>query len=251
MKKSMKIISLLCTLLMFTGVFSVFAAAAEPADATIADENIPAVEEQVAGTLVAAEDGSEIEVDAESNSYDTNGDGSVTPAEIASVFSKYIFAPADTLEGYADEIANASTFTVTVTKDGVSTVYIAVPVEDYPQLFNAGVFDETVQKLCEAQNEYKTDDMTLMSYEHIAGELAMHAAVYAVTYLIGADREDNRFHSYYDSAKVAELNLDEERVSSGFIDFFGKLISFFHKLLSFLSNFNAESINLRDFAGNR
>ena len=29
---------------------------------------------------------------------------------------------------------------------------------------------------------YKEDGMTLMSYEHIAGELALHAAVYAVTY---------------------------------------------------------------------
>ncbi|MBQ6020371.1 MAG: hypothetical protein IJL26_09365, partial [Clostridia bacterium] len=164
MKFKFRFTAVLCALLCMTGVLPFFAAAAD--NDAIDPTDVSAVEEQVAGELVGAEDGSEIAVENDANLYDTNGDGSVTPAEIASVFSKYIFAPEESLEGYADQITDASVFTVTVTKDGVSTVYIAVPIEDYPQLFNAGVFDETVRKLAEKQNEYKTEDMTLMSYEH-------------------------------------------------------------------------------------
>lgn len=245
MKLSFKLIAVLCSLLCLSGVFSVFVCAVD--EDMIDPEDISTVEEQVAGELVGAEDGSDITVENNANIYDADGDGSVTPAEIASVFAKYAFASEESLEGYADDIAEASTFTVTVTKDGVSTVYIAVPVESYPQLFNSGVFDETVQKLAEKQDEYKTEDMTLMSYEHIAGELALHAALYAAAYLVGGDKEDSKFHSYYESAKTADLNIDEERVSSGFIDFIGKLITFFHKLLAFFNNFDPHMINLNDF----
>lgn len=245
MKKTVKLTALLCSLLCLMSVFPVFAAAAADDDALTPDE-VRTVEEQVVGELVGAEDGSEIDVASDANIYDTNSDGSVTPVEIASVFSKYIFADSASLEGYAEQIADASAFTVTVTKDGVSTVYIAVPIESYPQLFNAGVFDETVKKLAEKQQEYQTEDMTLMSYEHIAGELALHAAIYAATYLLGGDREDSTFHSYYDSAKVADLNVDEERVSSGLLDFIGKLLTFFHKLFSFFESFDVDSVNLND-----
>lgn len=246
MKKTMKLTALLCSLLCLMSVFSVFAAAAATDEDALAPEEIRTVEEQVVGELVGAEDGSQIDVASDSSVYDTNGDGNVTPVEIASVFSKYIFADSASLEGCGEQIADASTFTVTVTKDGVSTVYIAVPVESYPQLFNAGVFDETVKKLAEKQEALKTEDMTLMSYEHIAGELALHAAIYAATYLLGGDREDSTFHSYYDSAKVADLNVDEDRVSSGLLEFIGKLLTFFHKLFSFFESFDIGSVNLND-----
>ena len=234
MKSVRKWVALLCCMLCLTGLCAPAALAAE--EEALDGDAAAVVEAQVAGTLTAAEDGSEITVDT-TEIYDTNGDGSVTAAEIAGVFSQYAFARADSLEGYADKIAEASTFTVTVTKDGVSTVYIAVPVEDYPQLFNAGVFDETVAKLVEAQGAYQADGMTLMTYEHIAGELALHAAVYAVTYLVGADQDGSLFHSYYESARIADLNVDENRLPSGILSFFGKIVTFFNRILSFFSRF--------------
>lgn len=241
-KTAFKLTAIICSLLCLTGVFSVFAAAAD--DDAIAPDDVSVVEEQVAGELVGAEDGSEIAVNSEANIYDTDGDGKVTPSEVAGVLSKYMYADKDSLEGYADEIADASTFTVTVTKDGVSTVYIAVPIEDYPQLFNSGVFDDTVYKLYEKQNEYKTEDMSLMSYEHIAGELALHAAVYAVTYLIGSDKEGTQFHSIYESAKVADLNIDEDRIPSGLIKFIGAIISFFQRLFSFFEKVTPGNVKI-------
>ena len=225
-------IALLCCALCVCGLLAPAALAAE--EAPLDEDAAAAVEAEVAGALTAAADGSEIAVDTAAI-YDADGDGNVTAAEIAGVLSKYAFAKEEDLAGYADQIAAGSTFTVTVTKDGVSTVYIAVPVEDYPQLFNAGVFDETVEKLAQTQGEYQEDGMTLMTYEHIAGELALHAAIYALTYMAGADREGNVFHSFYESARVADLNVDESRAPSWFLEFVGRLVTFFNRIVSFLN----------------
>ena len=229
-----KIIAVFCCCLLVCGLLAP-AALAEDADGAVLDAaDVQTVETEVAGALVGAEDGAQVAVDA-SGLYDTDGNGSVTAFEIAGVLSQYAFAKEEDLAGYADQIAADTTFTVTVTQDGVSTVYIAVPVERYPQLFNAGVFDETVQKLADGQEATGTDGMTLMSYEHIAGELALHAAAYAVTYMLGGDQDGSAFHSFYESARVADLNVDESRLPSGVIDFFGKLITFFNRIISFFN----------------
>jgi hypothetical protein len=232
MKSIRKIIALLCCVLCMTGMLTTVALAQdEPLD----ENDAQTVETEVIGALVGAEDGAQIEAET-AGLYDTDGNGKVTAAEIAGVLSKYAFAKEETLAGAADAIAADATFTVTVTKDGVSTVYIAVPVEDYPQLFNAGVFDETVKKLAEAQEAYKEDGMTLMSYEHIAGELALHAAVYAVTYMLGADQDGSVFHSFYESARIADLNVDENRAPGWFLEFFGKIVAFLNQILAFFNS---------------
>lgn len=231
MKSFRKIIALLCCCLLAAGLLAP-AVFAEEANTALDAADVQAVETEVVGALVGAQDGAQVAVDAASL-YDTDGNGKVTAFEIAGVLSKYAFAKEDDLAGYADQIAADSTFTVTVTQDGVSTVYIAVPVESYPQLFNAGVFDETVQKLAETQAAEQTDGMTLMSYEHIAGELALHAAAYAVTYMLGGDQDGSVFHSFYDSARIADLNVDESRLPSGVLEFFGKLVTLFNRVLSF------------------
>lgn len=231
MKTFRKCIALLCCALLLAGLTAP-AVFAEGDNVLLDAEDVQAVETEVVGALVGAEDGAQVSVDAASL-YDTDGNGQVTAFEIASVLSQYAFAKEEDLAGYADQIAADSTFTVTVTQDGVSTVYIAVPVERYPQLFNAGVFDETVQKLAETQAAEQTDGMTLMSYEHIAGELALHAAAYAVTYMLGGDRDGSVFHSFYESARIADLNVDESRLPTGMIDFFGKLVTLFNRILSF------------------
>ena len=233
MKSLRKWIALLCCALCLCGLCAPAALAAE--EAPLDEDAAIVVEAEVAGTLTGAEDGSEIAVETDAI-YDANGDGKVTGAEIAGVLSKYAFAKEDDLTGYADQIAADSTFTVTVTKDGVSTVYIAVPVENYPQLFNAGVFDDTVARLAEGQTAYAADGMTLMTYEHIAGELALHAAVYAVTYLVGADQDGSPLHTYYDNARIADLNVDESRAPSSFLEFIGKIVTFFNRILSFLNS---------------
>jgi len=232
MKSIRKIIALLCCVLCMTGMLTTVALAQdEPLD----ENDAQTVETEVIGALVGAEDGAQIEADT-AGLYDTDGNGKVTAAEIAGTLSKYAFAKADDLAGAADAIAADATFTVTVTKDGVSTVYIAVPVEDYPQLFNAGVFDETVKKLAEAQEAYKEDGMTLMSYEHIAGELALHAAVYAVTYMPGGDQDGSTFHSFYESARIADLNVDESRAPGWFLEFFGRIVTFLNRILAFFNS---------------
>ena len=233
MQSIRKLIALLCCALCLTGLFTTVGLAQ---DQPLDENDARTVETEVIGALVGAEDGAAIEADT-AGLYDTDGNGKVTASEIAGTLSKYAFAKADDLAGAADSIAADSTFTVTVTKDGVSTVYIAVPVEDYPQLFNAGVFDETVKKLAEAQQTYGGDGMTLMTYEHIAGELALHAAVYALTYMAGGDADGSTFHSFYESARIADLNVDENRAPGWFLEIFGKIVTFFNRILSFFNRF--------------
>ena len=234
MRSFRKSIAVFCCFLCLIGLLAPAVFAEEAGGAALDDADAQTGAAEVAGALVGAQDGAQVSVDAASL-YDTDGNGKVTAFEIAGVLSKYAFAKEEDLAGYADRIAADSTFTVTVTQDGVSTVYIAVPVECYPQLFNAGVFDETVQKLAETQAAEQTDGMTLMSYEHIAGELALHAAAYAVTYMLGGDQDGSAFHSFYESARVADLNVDENRVPAGVLAFFGKLVTLFNRILSFFS----------------
>ncbi len=234
MKTFKKIVAVICAALMMTGVLSVAASAAD-GEKALDESGIKAVETQVAGALIAAEDGAMIESDADLP-YDADGDGKVTALEIASVLGDYVFADEESLAGYADRIADDSTFTVTVTKDGKSTVYIAVPVEKYPQLFNAGVFNETVKKLAEKQDGIKTDDMDLMKYEHIAGELALHAAIYAATYFAGGEDEGNIFHDFYELSRIADLNVDEQRAPGALIRFIGLLVTFFNTIAAFFAS---------------
>ena len=65
-----------------------------------------------------------------------------------------------------------------------------------------------------------------MSYEHIAGELALHAIVFAVTdSLMGATGTKNEFIlKMYNKAVLAELNYDEARLPSEIMSMLGVLI---------------------------
>lgn len=65
-----------------------------------------------------------------------------------------------------------------------------------------------------------------MSYEHIAGELALRAIVFAVTdSLMGATGTKNEFIlKMYNKAVFAELNYDEARLPSEIMSMLGVLI---------------------------
>ena len=155
----------------------------------------------------------------------------VTPASLIDIMSKYVFVRIDNAGDIAALIANSSDFTYDVVTDGRGTVYIRVDIEKNPQIFNYAVFRNLVEDLYAKQGEemLKNADGSadyLMSYEHIAGELALHALVYALT--SGALRltgnRGDRLISLYRSAKEAELNYNESRLPAPMIAFFGKVL---------------------------
>ena len=150
----------------------------------------------------------------------------------ASDYSKYLFIPVENPDEVAAIIAESCEFDYSLVSDGKGTVYIKVNVEENPEIFNFSVFRNLVDQLYAGEKEemIKNDDGStdyLMSYEHIAGELALHMIVYAATSSIielsGSGNET--ILNLYNSAKLAELNYDESRMPSKWIFAIGRLIT--------------------------
>gem|GEM_PF-4224571 len=161
----------------------------------------------------------------------SSGASSMSLKAMSRQLSKYLFIKLDGPEDIAALIAESCEFDYVVLDNGNGTIYIRVDVENNPQIFNYAVFYNLVEDLYEKQGEemvLKGDGSVdyLMSYEHIAGELALHALIYAATKdiikLTGTNSE--RILSLYNSAAQANLNVDEARVPAQFITFVGKLI---------------------------
>ena len=152
----------------------------------------------------------------------------VTFADLSKVLSKYIFIKVENADDVAALIAESCDFTYTTINDGNGTVYIRVNIEENPEIFNYAVFRNLVEDLYEQQGEemLKNDDGEvdyLMSYEHIAGELALHALLYAASneLLRVTGISSSRILSLYKSAAQADLNIDEARVPGEVISIFG------------------------------
>ena len=63
-------------------------------------------------------------------------------------------------------------------------------------------------------------DYVLMDYTHLVGELEVHYLGYLITGALGA--EDGPLSGFYNSCKVADLNVDESRFGP-IIDIIGVL----------------------------
>ncbi len=171
----------------------------------------------------------------------------LTPKELAREIRRYMFIRIDDPDAVAALIADSCDFDYAVVEDSHGTIFIRVDIENNPQIFNYDVFRKLVEKLYERQNEeIKTDSHGnidyVMSYEHIAGELALHAIVFAFAngVIAATDTKSEKIRSLYNSAAVAELNVNESRAPGQLIVFLGKLIINvfrynFLKLFSFLA----------------
>jgi hypothetical protein len=154
----------------------------------------------------------------------------ITFADMAEVMKKYVFIRVDNPEEVAELIAESCEFTYTTVEDGDGTVYIRVDIEKNPQIFNYAVFRNLVEDLYEQQGEemLKNEDGSvdyLMSYEHIAGELALHALLYAASdELLRVGVESGRLLSLYKSAARADLNVDEARIPAEAIAIVGVIL---------------------------
>jgi hypothetical protein len=146
----------------------------------------------------------------------------VAAKDLAKSFAGYIFVNPNKVEGISDAIANDADYTVTVMENGKKTVYIAVDLREHPEIANLDVLRAAVKKLDAKQQQAAAgeSDVDLMSYQHIAGELALHVIVAAAMSAIGKDESDETLRS----SMVANLNKDESRFPTQLIEFLGKFI---------------------------
>ena len=156
---------------------------------------------------------------------------SITIKELANILKKYIFVQVDDPEQAAQLIADDAEIEYQIIEGEGGTYYMRVDIEKYPEIFNYGVFRRVVDDLVEKQNaQYTTDGEGnidyAMTYEHIAGELAVHAVLYAALHeLIEVTGTKNeRILSLYESAMKADLNADESRLPWEVFAILGALI---------------------------
>lgn len=196
--------------------------------------------ENIASVVASAFSGLTVDVDASSanasapKAVRAKAEGAPdkqTVAEAADNIRKYMFIQVDDPAQAAALAAETCDFEYSVVKDGKGTVYISIDIEKNPEIFNYEVFRELVDKLYENQKEEmvkNADGSTdyLMSYEHIAGELALHMIVYAATTetikLTGSGSDV--IVKLYNAAVQADLNYNESRIPHKWLKAFGRLV---------------------------
>ncbi len=142
--------------------------------------------------------------------------------------SKYFFINIEDIPAAADDIIEKAEYSHVLLEDGKETVFIAVNIEEHPELLNRALLMEATEKL---YNEQKVlfpgmAEETLMSYEHIAGELALHAILYAASneYLSVTGATEGLIFNLWQKARIANLDITEARIPGEAIQIVGTYI---------------------------
>ncbi len=203
---------------------------------TLSDKQaLEAVEVGVAALV--AEEGDDVTLD-EGLAEEIIGDADTAEA-ISRAIAQFVFIEKSKVGELSDAIVADSKYTVTVTADGKDTVYIAVSIIDHPEIYDARVFLSVVKKLAQKSDEVAiengidvdSDNYNPMMYTHIAGELSLHMITMDITGFFGGDSWNILLKDFYEKSIVADLNIDESRVPSFFIEFWGNFIVILFEVL--------------------
>lgn len=224
-----KLVSLLLVLIMTLS----FAVPAWAADDALSSSELSAAVDAAATAMVAADDDATVTPNAAL--YAAVAAEADTPEEVANFFSGFVFVEDSEIEAISQRIADSCKYKVVVIEDGKKTVYIAVDLIKNREIFDARVFLNATEKLLKKAEEYaiadgmeqNPDNYDLMSYHHLAGELALHMILADVTNDLGATKGNSILRKLYDMAVVSDLNVDEDRIGPALIEFFGHTIVFF------------------------
>ena len=224
-----KLISLLLVLIMTLS----FATSALAADDTLSSSELSAAVDAAATAMVAADDDASVTPNAAL--YAAVAAEADTPEEVANFFSGFVFVKDSEIEAVSQRIADSCKYNVVVIEDGKKTVYIAVDLIKNREIFDARVFLNATKKLLKKAEELaiadgmnqNPDSYDLMSYHHLAGELALHMILADVTNDLGATKGNSILRKLYDMAVVSDLNVDEDRIGPALIEFFGHTVVFF------------------------
>lgn len=149
----------------------------------------------------------------------------------ASTMAGYYFISRDEIGNIADSMVNDSKIYYVRLQDGTNTFYIAVDLQTAQALAlaNPQVLKEVCVRLEQAQQQQaqaalqgeESDEYVLMDYTHLVGELEIHFVGYLLTGALGG--EDGPLAGFYNSCKVADLNIDESRFGP-IIDVIGTVV---------------------------
>ncbi len=224
-----KLISLTLVLIMALS----FVVPTWAADDTLSSTELTAAVDAAATAMVGADETAFVEPNAAL--YAAVAEEADTPEEVANFFSGFVFVEDSEVEAVSQRIADSCKFRITTIENGKKTVYIAVDLIQCREIFDARVFLNATQKLLEkAEAEAIADGMNenpanydLMSYNHLAGELALHMILADITNDLGATKGNGILKSLYDRSVVSDLNIDESRISPALIRFFGQTVVLF------------------------
>ena len=221
-----KLISIMLVLIMTLS----FTLPASAADDALTDAELLAAVEAAATAFV---DGDNVEVSEELIA--AVAEDAETPEDVANFFSKFVFVEDSEVEAVSQKIADSCKYTITTVNDGRKTIYVAVDLRKCKEIFDARVFLNATEKVFNKCNELAIADgmmegdglYTLMSYNHLAGELALHMILADVTNDLGATKGNGILRDLYNKAVVSDLNIDEDRIAPAIIEFFGQTVVFF------------------------
>lgn len=155
----------------------------------------------------------------------------ISVEKLKAALERYIFVKVDDVDSAAMNVIKSSNIDYELVTDVDGTVYISVDIKNNPEIFSFAVFRNVVDGLYAAQGEEllkngngETD--YAMSYEHIAGELALHAIIFAVTdgVINVTGTKNELIVKLYNMAAVADLNYDEARLPSEVMAMLGVLL---------------------------
>lgn len=233
-----KIISLALVLIMAIS----FVLPASAADNSLSSKELAAAVDAAAAAMVATDDTSAVVPNAAL--YAAVAAEADTPEEVANFFSGFVFVEDSEIESISQRIADSCKYRITTVENGKKTVYIAVDLIKNPEIFDARVFLTATDKLlkkaeaaaiADGMNQ-NPDAYDLMSYNHLAGELALHMIVADFTNDLGATKGNGILKDLYDRSVVSDLNVDEDRIAPALIEFFGQTVIFF--LSTFFKTFS-------------
>ncbi len=241
------IATVLCIIMLFSMAIPALAAGSEDGAQVISEENLEFVINEVVAEFVEADEDAEIIIensDELTEKFDIDGDNKVTDKEISINFADYLFVDYNKVDAISDKIVEEAELYVHVLDDGTETVYIGIDLVKHPELFNLDVIRETVKKLVVKQDEYYAEhgkedaESNLLSYQHMAGEIAAHVVAFILYDYLGGQDPENQYHSQFKSAKYIELTINEDRFPVSLINFMGKIIMDFISV-TFFDVFNA------------
>lgn len=224
-----KIISLVLVLIMALS----FVMPASATDDTLNSKELASAVNAAATAMVAADDTATVVPNAAL--YAAVAAEADTPEEVADFFSGFVFVKDSEVEAISQRIADSCKYKVEVIEGGKKTVYVAVDLIRNKEIFDARVFLNTTEKMLKKAEdlaisqgmEQDPDNFDLMSYHHLAGELALHMILADVTNDLGATKGNGILKDLYNKAIVSDLNIDEDRIPTALIEFFGQTIVFF------------------------
>ena len=141
--------------------------------------------------------------------------------ELVAFLQRNLYIEIDNPSEVAQYIADDSGIDYDVIEGEGGTYYLHIDIENNRQIFNYAVFRDLVDDLVAKQNAEMLKDPDgnydyVMTYEHIAGELAFHMLVWAGAkgVMKVTNSQNAQLLKIYESAAQADLNADEDRLPS-------------------------------------